>query len=259
MEGYSLVAFFVGWFGALYTGLGTSLGLHRHDTHGGFKAHAAVLFLLSMGAWMGGMKKWTWVPDHKLHHAKEDTILDPHSPYLFNKNGDGWGLLWSHIGWMLVDRPQLEKLKKTDTSKVPFIKTEQYLFVPCLLLGFLVPFAFLGQEGLWISFLRMFYMIHVTFNINSSGHRFGRIVYEKSKSRNGTWFGAFLTMVGERYHANHHADQQSAFLGWRWHDIDTGKWLLMVLEWFGLAWDVKRPRYSNKLPPPTPSDVPLAA
>ena len=257
-EGYSRVALFVGWGYAFYTGLGTSLGLHRHDTHGSFKAHPVVQFFLSTGAWMGGMKKWTWIPDHNLHHEKEDTLEDMHTPYMFNPVGDFWGLMWSHLGWMLVDRPELEVLKKTDISKIPFIRTERYLFVPCLLLGFFVPFAFLGQEGLWISFLRMFYMTNITFSINSFGHRFGKQVRERSKSRNGTWIGALFTMVGERYHNNHHADMRSAFLGWRWYDVDAGKWLLVFLEQLGLVWDVKRPG-RNKLHPPNPNGFPLAA
>ena len=246
-------------FGSLATGLGISLGLHRHNTHKSFKTGPVFLFVLSALAWMGGMKKATWVANHELHHAKEEGPDDPHSPYIFDVHGDWLGFLWSHLGWMLVDRPHLEALKKTDVSKIPFIRTERYLFLPCLLLGFAIPTVFLGWEGLWISFLRMFYVLHITFSINSVGHRFGATVGRKSMSRNGSWIGAVFTMIGERYHANHHADQRCAFLGWRWFDVDAGKWLLVVLEQFDIVYDVNKPRRDNPTGPYRPSVLPLIA
>jgi len=255
--GYSYRALFVSWFDSLTTGLGISLGLHRYDTHRTYKTGPVLQFILSACAWKGGMKKATWVSNHELHHEKEDTIDDPHSPFIFNKNGDWWGFWWSHLGWMLVERPYLEALKKTDVSRISFIRTERYLFLPCLLLGFAIPTMFLGWEGLWISFLRMFYVLHITFSINSVGHMFGTSVREKSLSRNGTWIGALFTMIGERYHANHHADQRCAFLGWRRFDVDAGKWLLIVLEQFGVVYDVNKPGRNN--PPTGPSVWPLAA
>lgn len=243
--GYSFEAYMLFLFFSLITGLGISLGLHRYDTHRSYSASPVFLFILSVWAWMGGMKKVTWIANHTLHHEKEDGPDDPHSPCLFNRYGDQWGFLWSHLVWMLVQRPHLEALKKTDISKIPFIRTERYLFLPCLILGFAIPTALLGWEGLWISFLRMFYVLHITFSINSSGHMFGTTVNKKSLSRNGSWIGALFTMIGERYHANHHADQRSAFLGWRWFDVDAGKWLLLVLERFGIVNDVRRPRFSG--------------
>ncbi|OGZ46634.1 MAG: hypothetical protein A3J54_01195 [Candidatus Ryanbacteria bacterium RIFCSPHIGHO2_02_FULL_45_13b] len=254
-KGYSFASFMLALFFSIFTGLGISLGLHRHDTHQSFKAHSIILFALSVGAWMGGMRKATWISNHELHHAKEDTTNDPHTPYLFNRDGDWWGFVYSHVGWMLVPRPSLEKLKKTNASTIPFIRTEQYLFYPCILLGFLLPTALFGWEGLWISFLRMFYVLHITFSINSAGHMFGTRLQGKSLSRNGTWVGALFTIIGERYHANHHADQRSAFLGWRWFDVDAGKWLLIVLEWFGFVWDVRRPKHT----PPDRDNFLLAA
>jgi stearoyl-CoA desaturase (delta-9 desaturase) len=259
MEGYSFGAFMLALFFSLITGLGISLGLHRYDTHKSFKTGPVFLFVLSALAWMGGMKKATWVANHELHHRKEEEPDDPHSPYIFNVHGDWWGFLWSHLGWMLVDRPHLEGLKRTDISKISFIRTERYLFLPCLLLGFAIPTAFLGWEGLWISFLRMFYVLHITFSINSVGHMFGATVSRKSLSRNGTWIGALFTMIGERYHANHHADQRCAFLGWRWFDVDAGKWLLVVLEQFGIVYDVNKPGRNNPPGPYIPSVFPLVA
>lgn len=253
VNGYSFASLALALFFAVFTGLGISLGLHRHDTHKSFKAHPAVLCILSIGAWMGGMKKETWVPNHNLHHAKEDTFYDPHTPYLFNQAGNWWGFWWSHVGWLFVQRTDLDVLKQTDISKIPFIQAERYLFFPCLMLGFLIPAALFGWEGLWISFLRMFYVLHITFSINSAGHLFGTQLPGKSKSRNGTWLGALCTMIGERYHANHHADQRCAFLGWQWFDVDAGKWLLRILEKLGLAYDVRKP-VSETEPP-----LPLAA
>src|SRR3989338_7197917 len=67
-KGYSFASFMLALFFSIFTGLGISLGLHRHDTHQSFKAHSIILFALSVGAWMGVMRKATWISNHELHH-----------------------------------------------------------------------------------------------------------------------------------------------------------------------------------------------
>lgn len=236
--GYSFGAILTAFVLTLFRGLGISLGLHRHDTHKSFKAHPLFQFFLALCHWTGGMRKKTWVPDHEQHHRYEDTIRDPHSPWApFNGGWRGW--LWSDAGWLLVKRD----LHVPTREDISFLRAESCLFPLCFALGFAIPYYFFGLEGLLLcGFMSVAYVFKTAFGVNSSGHMFGRAVNQKSKSRNTSWFFALITMVGEKYHANHHADQGCAFLGWRWYDVDAGKWLLLGLEKLGIVYDVKRPR-----------------
>jgi len=243
--GYSFISIAATFFMTIYTGLGVSLGLHRHDTHKSFKMDPVVECILAVGAWMAGMHKRSWVPNHHQHHAYEDKFDDPHSPKLFD--GRWYGFFWSHIGWLFVQREYSPSVQRMDTARIPFIRSERFLFAPCFVLGFIIPYVFFGQAGVWLAFIRVTYVLNMAFSINSAGHMFGTAVRQESFSRNGSWFGALLTMVGERYHAFHHADPRSAYLGWRWWDIDVGKWVLRSLELMGLVWDVRRPKIYQRL------------
>src|ERR671923_484250 len=93
-------------FGALYvvTGLGVTVGLHRHLTHRSFKTSRAlrtVLAILGSAAIEGPVI--SWVADHRKHHTFSDEEGDPHSPHV--GHGGGWlgavrGLFHAHVGWV---------------------------------------------------------------------------------------------------------------------------------------------------------------
>jgi len=58
-------------------------------------------------------------------------------------------------------------------------------------------------------------------------------------SRNN-WLLALFTM-GEGWHNNHHAYQSSARQGFRWWELDVTYYVLVVLSWLGIVWDLKAP------------------
>jgi stearoyl-CoA desaturase (delta-9 desaturase) len=51
---------------------------------------------------------------------------------------------------------------------------------------------------------------------------------------------ALITM-GEGWHNNHHYYQASTRQGWRWWEIDPTYYLLKLLSWTGIVWDLKGP------------------
>jgi stearoyl-CoA desaturase (Delta-9 desaturase) len=270
IEGYSWPAGITAITLAWSCGLSISLGPHRHDTHKSYSSKWWFQFMLACLHWMGGMQKTTWVQNHRQHHAKEDTIDDPHSPWApFCGGFLGW--LWSYFGWMLIRR-NLEYTGRESGICLTMQKAERLLFVPCFLSGFYVPYLFFGFEGLWLcGFIRIAYVWGHAFDVNATGHMFGVAVNKKSYSGNGgiitgflarhaetanvkimkvllhilsgitLWIGACFNMVGEKNHGNHHANPRSAILGWQWYDIDSGKWVLLLLEKLGVVWDVRRP------------------
>jgi stearoyl-CoA desaturase (Delta-9 desaturase) len=50
-----------------------------------------------------------------------------------------------------------------------------------------------------------------------------------------------IAVFGDGWHNNHHAFPRSAFHGLQWWQVDLHAYLLRVLGFFGLVWDIKRP------------------
>lgn len=79
---------------------------------------------------------------------------------------------------------------------------------------------------------------HVTYSINSLAHRFGRVRYETRDDSRNNFLLALLTF-GEGWHNNHHYYQSSARQGFYWWEIDITYYLLVMLSWVGLVWDLR--------------------
>ena len=89
----------------------------------------------------------------------------------------------------------------------------------------------------WGMFVRLVYVLHVTWFVNSATHLWGYRNYETTDdSRNLWWVG--LLAFGEGWHNNHHAYQRMARQGHKWWEIDVTYWSICLLEKVGLAWNV---------------------
>jgi stearoyl-CoA desaturase (delta-9 desaturase) len=116
---------------------------------------------------------------------------------------------------------------------------------------------------LWAGLVRIFFVHHITWSINSICHFFGtRRFALEDHSTNVFWLA--LPSLGEAWHHNHHAFPQSAFHGLRWYELDPSGWLILAMARVGLAWDVVRvtpERERTKLAsaPPTPATSAAAA
>lgn len=119
-----------------------------------------------------------------------------------------------------------------------------------VLVGFLIPTAlgFLLQGGwmgallglIWGGLVRVFFVHHVTWSVNSICHLWGRRPFPSAdQSRNNFVVGVLA--LGEGWHNNHHAFPTSARHGLRWWQIDVSYWLIRLLALLGLAWNVKLP------------------
>jgi stearoyl-CoA desaturase (delta-9 desaturase) len=229
--------------------LGVCLGYHRLLTHGSFSTSRPVKMFY---AWMGGVSgegsALHWVANHRKHHAFSDLEGDPHTP---NDGG-----VWSHILWMFPRRDPQEldahcRRWAPDLYKDPGIL---FLHKTFLLWHFLIGAALLyggatlydWRTGIswlvWGLAVRMVYVFHVTWFVNSATHIWGYRNYETTdNSRNLWWVG--LLAFGEGWHNNHHAFQRMAKHGHRWWEVDTTYWVILGMEKLGLAWNVvKTPR-----------------
>src|SRR4051794_6274816 len=78
-------------FAVLYvlTGLGITVGFHRHLTHRAFKTKKWVrATFAAFGSMAIEGPVIAWVADHRKHHAFTDVPGDPHSPHV--DHGHGW-------------------------------------------------------------------------------------------------------------------------------------------------------------------------
>lgn len=261
LAGWQLWHELLGWsdlvvFGVMYvtTGLGVTVGFHRHLTHRAFattRSVRAVLAVLGSAAIEGPVI--SWVADHRKHHAFADEPGDPHSPHV--DHGVGWrgalrGLAHAHVGWLFLHTQRGKRDRYApDLLADPVVRVVDRAFILWALGGLGAAFGLgvaiggsvlAGLTGLlWGGAVRIFVLHHVTYSINSLCHFFGRRRFETDdESRNLLWLA--LPSLGEAWHNNHHAFPTSAKHGLARWEIDLSAAVIWLLEKLGLAWDVVR-------------------
>ena len=243
-------------FAIMYTltGLGITVGFHRHLTHRAFKAKKPVTVALTiMGTAAVEGPVTAWVADHRKHHAFADEEGDPHSPHVGHSGGFTGamkGLLHAHVGWLFIhDERGSKERYAPDLLEDPAIRFVDRTFLWWIAAGLALPFLLGWAIGgslhtaltglLWGGAVRMLVLHHVTYSINSLCHFFGRKSYDTGdESRNLAWLAPLS--FGEAWHNNHHAFPTSAAHGLRWYQLDISALVIRGLERLGLAWDVVR-------------------
>ena len=103
--------------------------------------------------------------------------------------------------------------------------------------GFTVGGALRGL--VWGGLVRIFFVHHVTWSVNSVCHFFGSRRFDlEDRSTNVGWLS--VLSLGESWHHNHHAFPRSAFHGLRWWEIDPSGLIILGMQRLGLAWNVVR-------------------
>jgi stearoyl-CoA desaturase (delta-9 desaturase) len=244
------------------SGLGISMGFHRYFTHGSYKANTGLRVALAIaGSLAIEGPVLTWVADHRRHHKYSDREGDPHSPWRF---GEDWkalskGLAWAHIGWMFDGNHTSQEKFCPDLLADKNIARISRNFPALVAISLLAPAAIGGLwtwswQGavitfFWASLVRVAFLHHVTWSINSICHTFGKEEFEvRDKSRNVNWLA--ILSFGESWHNLHHSDPTCARHGALRGQIDIAARLIWVCEKLGWATDVRWPdeaRLSGKL------------
>jgi stearoyl-CoA desaturase (Delta-9 desaturase) len=246
--GSAELALFLGMY--LVTGLGITVGYHRHLTHKAFQSPRPVRYGLAiLGSMAVQGPVLDWVADHRKHHAFSDQEGDPHSPH--HHDSGLRGLLHAHVGWLLETNGQASKRQfARDLLGDPGMRRINRLFPAWVLLGLAIPFGLGcairgtlagGLAGLlWGGLVRIFMVHHVTWSVNSVCHYLGSRRWDTpDQSRNVGWLS--LLSFGESWHHNHHAFPRSAYHGLRWYELDVSALAIRALAALGLARDVVRP------------------
>jgi stearoyl-CoA desaturase (delta-9 desaturase) len=213
--------------------LGVTAGFHRMLTHRSFKAHPAARFvILVLGSMAVEGAAIGWAANHLKHHALSDQPGDPHSPV------DGF--VHAHLGWLFnLDQadPTIYCRSLLRDRVVVFVDRTFPLWV---VLSLVIPFAIGGWTGLlWGGLVRMFFVHHVTWSVNSVCHTFGRRPFATTDRSRNQWTVGLLGM-GEGWHNNHHAFPRSAVHGLDRWQLDVSAWVIAALERVRLATDVQR-------------------
>lgn len=215
-------------------GLGITLGWHRLLSHRSFQTPKWLeYFLVFCGvlACQGGVIDWVGL--HRLHHLHSDQEPDPH-----DSNRGFW---WSHIVWMLFDSPAKSDIPRytKDLAEDPVYQfLQKYFVIFQVILGICLYLLGGWPFVVWGIFVRLIAVFHCTWFVNSATHKFGYRTYDSGDHSTNCWWVALVT-YGEGWHNNHHAFQYSARHGLQWWEIDMTWMTIQVLQFLGLAKNVK--------------------
>jgi len=236
------------------TAAAITVGFHRMLTHRSFRTHKPTEYLFAiLGSMAVQGSVIAWVADHRKHHAHTDVEGDPHSPHVGHGDGLGGvlGGLWhAHTGWLLSEQGRADwKRYAPDLYEDQGMRRINRYFVPLVVLGLAIPTlagylltgTLLGAATglLWGGLVRVFFVHHVTWSVNSVCHFLGSRRFEvEDQSTNVFWLA--LPSLGESWHHNHHAFPRSAVHGLRRWELDPSALLIAAMEKVGLAWNVIR-------------------
>lgn len=238
-DGFSIEIILFTLLGYVLSGISITAGYHRLFAHKTYEAHPIVkIFFLVFGAATFQNSVLKWASDHRLHHSKVDTNEDP---YNINE-----GFFFAHMGWVLLEKNSevKERYAKDMLNDRLIMLQHKYYTSIAICFGFLLPTlvsyllfnSLLG--GIASCLVRIVFVHHCTFFINSLCHCFGSRPYTDTNTAKDNWLMAFFTF-GEGYHNFHHFFQTDFRNGIYWYNFDPTKWLIKTLSFSRLAHNLK--------------------
>jgi stearoyl-CoA desaturase (delta-9 desaturase) len=220
---------------------------HRYFSHRSFHTSRGMQFLFAaLGNTAIQRGALWWAAVHRHHHKHADRESDVHSPGLR-------GFWWAHIGWMTSSRNFPTKYDSIrDFARYPeLVFLNRFDLIVPLIFG-LALYVFgetlhrlapqLGASGaqifVWGFFISTVVLLHGTLFINSLAHVVGFRRFRTEDDSRNNFLLALLTL-GEGWHNNHHRYMGAARQGFFWWEIDVTYYLLKMLSWAGLIWELK--------------------
>ncbi len=211
-------------------------GYHRYFSHRSYRTSRVGQFILAFLCQTTAQKGvlW-WAAQHRHHHKHSDLPSDVHSPRHH-------GFLFSHVGWVFSrHRGKADYSQVSDLTRFPeLVWLDRFQNLPALLLA-VGTWLYAGLPGLFVGFfLSTVLLYHGTFMINSMAHVIGKQRYVTGDDSRNNWWLALITL-GEGWHNNHHHYMSSTRQGFRWWEIDPTYYVLKMLSWVGIVWDLRDP------------------
>ena len=209
--------------------------LHRHQAHRAMDLHALPAHFFRLWLWLGtGQVTKEWVSIHRKHHAKCETIEDPHSP-------QAHGI--KKVFWQGAELYRAESKNKETVSKyghgTPNDWIERNLYTRFSWQGvglmLVINLALFGAAGLAVWAVQMMWIpVTAAGIINGIGHYWGYRNFEApDASTNISPWG--IMIGGEELHNNHHTYPTSAKFSVKPYEFDIGWGYIRALQFVGLA------------------------
>ena len=231
------------WWGYVLVTLGcthitiatVTIYLHRHQAHRAIDLRLPVSHFFRFWLWLTtGIKTREWVAVHRKHHARVETINDPHSPQIHG------------IRKVLFEGAELYRRAAKDRETIatfghatPADWLERNLYTRYSYAGItlmlVINVALFGGAGITMWAVQMVWIpVFAAGVINGIGHWGGYRNFETADaSTNIVPWGVLIG--GEELHNNHHAFTASAKFSSRWWEIDLGWFYIRALHLLGLA------------------------
>ena len=226
--------------------------LHRHQAHRALDLHPIASHFFRFWLWLTtGMVTKEWTAIHRKHHAKCETVDDPHSPQVLGINSVLWGGVFLYVK---------ESYNKDTIERYGHGTPDDYMernlysahaILGLTLMGALNIFLFGIIPGLLILVTQIVWIpFWAAGVINGIGHWFGYRNFDAADaSTNIVPWG--ILIGGEELHNNHHSHATSAKLSSKWYEFDIGWMYICILEKLGLATVKKvapKPRFTEAKP-----------
>ncbi|MFT6431110.1 MAG: fatty-acid desaturase [Halopseudomonas sp.] len=209
--------------------------LHRYSAHRALELHPALKHFFRFWLWLTtSMNTREWTAIHRKHHAKCETIEDPHSPV--------------HKGLATVLRKGAELYKEEarneDTLRIygkncPDDWIERNLYSRFQLAGVtllaIIDLTLFGVLGITVWAIQMMWIpVMAAGVINGLGHALGYRNFEcRDAATNILPWG--IIIGGEELHNNHHTYPNSAKLSVKKWEFDIGWMWIRLFSMLGLA------------------------
>ena len=223
--------------------------LHRCQAHRALDLHPMVSHFFRFWLWLTtGMVTKEWTSIHRKHHAKCETVDDPHSPVIL-----GIGTVLSRGAELYKNEAANQETLDKFGHGTPDDWLERNIYSQFSWQGvaimLIVDVFLFGGIGLTVWAIQMLWIpITAAGVINGIGHFWGYRNYDcEDASKNIIPWG--ILIGGEELHNNHHTFATSAKLSNKWYEFDIGWMYIQIMSAVGLA-NVK------KIPPkPVLSDL----
>ena len=214
---------------------GVTIFLHRTQTHKAMELGPIPSHFFRFWLWLGtGMVTKEWVAIHRKHHAKCETVDDPHSPQV--KGIDQ--VLWRGAELYRTESKNMDTMERYGTG-TPDDWLERNLYTRYSWQGvgvmLILNVALFGMAGLAVWAVQMLWIpITAAGIINGIGHYWGYRNFEApDASRNISPWG--LLIGGEELHNNHHTYPTSAKFSVKKYEFDLGWVYIRMLSAIGWA------------------------
>ena len=209
--------------------------LHRYSAHRALELHPALKHFFRFWLWLTtGQNTREWTAIHRKHHAKCETVDDPHSPVI------------KGLGTVLRTGAELyaEEAKNPDTLRIygkncPEDWIERNLYSRFTFAGIalmaVIDLALFGVIGITVWAIQMMWIpVWAAGVINGLGHAVGYRNFEcRDAATNLLPWG--ILIGGEELHNNHHTYPNSAKLSVRKWEFDMGWLWIKLFSFCGLA------------------------